>query len=128
MFRGLLVWLIIMVVETIHGVLRGLLIVPHTGERMAARIGWPIGAILVLVVSYLTVRWNGIRHSQGLLRLGIVWTILTFAFEIAIGLLRGFGKEQLWAEINPASGGLMIYSLAVMLFAPLLAARLRKIR
>ena len=48
MVRGLLVWLLIMLAETIHGILRGLLLVPLVGETAAGRIGWPMGVVLVM--------------------------------------------------------------------------------
>jgi hypothetical protein len=125
MSRGLLVWLLIMLIETIHGVLRGLFVVPRFGEEAASRIGWPIGMIIVLGVSYLTIRWIGLRDTSNLIRLGALWAILTFVFEVLIGVLRGLDSPAIWAEINPLAGGLMVYSLAVMLVAPLAAARLR---
>lgn len=128
MTRGLLVWLLIMLIETIHGVLRGLVLVPRLGEDMASRIGWPTGLIIVLGVSYLTIRWIGLRDTSNLIRLGALWAALTFVFELVIGMLRGLDAAQLWAEINPLAGGLLIYSVIVMFIAPLAAHHLRKLR
>ena len=100
MARGLLVWLLIMLVETVHGVLRGLLLVPRVGEEAAARIGWPIGLALVLLVSILTIRWTRVEGPRGLLAMGALWAILTIAFEIIIGLMRGHGGLPLSADGN----------------------------
>ena len=127
MLRGPAIWVLIMLIETAHGVLRGLLLVPLTGERMAGLIGWPVGAVIVMAVSLLTIRWSGLARRAELLRLGGVWALLTGCFEIAIGLLRGLDAQGLWNEINPLSGGLMVYSLVLMAVAPLMAARLRGI-
>jgi hypothetical protein len=127
MTRGLLVWLLIMLVETIHGVLRGLLLVPHFGEAAAGRMGWPIGAVLVLAVSFACIRWTRLHATADLLGLGAMWAVLTFLFEIAIGAMRGLSASRILAEINPFEGGLMIYSVVLMFFAPLLADRLRKL-
>ena len=125
MARGLLVWFLIMLLETVHGVLRGLLLVPRVGEVMAERIGWSVAAALVLGVTTLAIRWVGIRQPSRLLALGAIWAILTLAFEIGIGLLRGLDGEQILTALNPLSGGLMLYSLLVMLGAPLTAAFIR---
>jgi hypothetical protein len=127
MSRGFLVWLLIMTVETIHGVLRGLLLAPHFGEAMTGRVGWPIGMIIVLVISYLSIRWIGLRGTSALLQLGTIWALLTFAFEIAIGYFRGLDREAIGNEINPLAGGLMVYSVIVMMLAPLVAAKLRRL-
>lgn len=125
MSRGLAVWLVIMLVETLHGLLRGLLLVPRVGEDMAGRIGWPIGLVIVLGISIALAPWMATRDTSALLRLGGLWALLTLVFEITIGLLRGFDVPHMLAELNPLAGGLAIYSLAVMFLAPLLAARLR---
>lgn len=125
MTRGLAVWLVIMAAETLHGVLRGLFLVPVTGEAMASRIGWPIGAMLVLGLTTALIRWTGLKDMRSLLLLGLAWAALTFGFEIAIGILRGLGPAQIIAEIDPLSGGLLVYSLIVVALAPLAAARLR---
>jgi hypothetical protein len=123
--RGLAVWLFIMLVETLHGLLRGLLLVPRVGEETAGRIGWPIGLVIVLGISIALAPWMAIRDTSALLRLGGLWAVLTLIFELTIGLLRGLDLPRLLAELNPLAGGLTIYSLAVMFLAPLLAARLR---
>ncbi len=128
MGRGLLVWLLIILVETVHGVLRGLLLVPRVGEDWASRIGWPVGIVIVLAISFLTIRWTRLRESKQLLTLGAIWAVLTLGFEIGIGLLRGFDGPRLFAEVNPFQGGLMLYSAAIMFIAPVLAARVRGLR
>ena len=87
MGRGLLVWLLIMLAESVHGVLRGLLLVPRIGEEAAARIGWPVGAIIVLAIAYLAIGWTRVRERGRLLAMGALWAVLTVAFEIAIGLV-----------------------------------------
>lgn len=126
MTRGLLVFLGIMAVETVHGVLRGLFLVPRVGEEMAAWLGWPAGMAIVLLISTLAIGWTGIRTRSGLLRLGAVWAVLTIGFEALIGLLRGMGTAEIMAALNPLSGTIA-YSAVVMFLAPLVAARLRAI-
>ncbi len=126
MARGLLVFVLIMAVETVHGVLRGLFLVPRVGEEMASRIGWPLGLLLVLAISMLTIRWTGLRTRGALLRLGVVWAVLAIAFEITIGMLRGMGAPEIMAELDPRTGTIA-YSALVMLLAPLVAATLRRL-
>ena len=126
MARGLLVFLGIMAVETVHGVLRGLFLVPRVGEEMASWLGWPAGMVIVLLISALAIGWTGISTKSGLLRLGTVWAVLAIAFEVMIGFLRGMGAAEMLAAFNPLTGTIP-YSAAVMLLAPLLAARVRGI-
>lgn len=124
MGRGLAVWLLIMLAETAHGVLRGLFLVPLAGERAAGLIGWPVGMAIVFGVSLLAIRWTGLDSARRLLGLGAAWAVLTMIFEAGIGVLRGMDAAQILAAFNPLSGT-VLYSAAVMLAAPWLAARLR---
>jgi hypothetical protein len=123
MARGLLIWMLIMLVETIHGVLRALLLVPRVGPEAAERIGWPVGAVLVIAIATLTIRWTRLSGA-GLLRLGAAWAVLTVLFELAIGWLRGLDAQALLAALGPWSGSIA-WSAALMLAAPFIAARLR---
>lgn len=125
MARGLTVWFLIMAIEIVHGILRGQFLVPQVGAVAAERIGWPIGLAIVFGISLLTIRWIGLGGRRALLGLGVIWMVLTFCFEIAIGYARGLSTDAILTVINPLSGGLMVYSLLVMLLAPLMAARIR---
>jgi hypothetical protein len=127
MGRGLLIWFVIMLVETLHGVLRGALVVPRIGATAAERLGWPVAAVLVLVISVLLIRWTGIRGKAPLLRLGAAWAVLTVGFELLVGVLRGLDGQVLFAALDPRSGT-VAWSAALMLLTPLLAARLRGLR
>ncbi len=125
MARGIAVWLLIMLAETAHGVVRGMFLAPSLGEDAATRIGWPVGMVLVLLVSVLAIRWTHISGLGALLRLGAVWAVLTVAFELAVGALRGFDHAQLAEALNPRTGSIA-YSALVMLMVPLAADWLRR--
>jgi hypothetical protein len=125
MWRGLILWLIIMALETVNGVLRGLYFVPAVGEALAGRIGFATGSVIVLTAALVGIGWTALGSFRHLLALGAIWAVLTLFFEIGIGLLRGYDWMRIWAEIDPRSGGTMLASLTIMLFAPMLAARLR---
>jgi hypothetical protein len=125
MARGIAVWLLIMLAETAHGVVRGMFLSPHLGEDAAARIGWPVGMVLVVLISVLAIRWTQISGPAALLRLGAVWAVLTVAFELMIGALRGLDHAQLADALNPRTGTIA-YSALVMLLAPLMADWLRR--
>jgi hypothetical protein len=128
MLRGVLVWLLVMGLETVHGTLRGLFLVPRVGLEAASRIGWPVGLVIVYVTAWAAARFVGLRTTGALLGLGALWAVLTFAFEVGIGFARGLDRAAILAEINPLAGGLMVYSLAAMFLAPLVAARLRGVQ
>jgi hypothetical protein len=127
MWRGLVIWLLIMAIESVLGTLRMLFLVPLVGDKTADRIGWPVGLILVVFVTWVFARWIGLTRATSLLALGALWAVLTFFFEISVGFLRGFDWPHIVSEIDPTRGGLLIYSLIVMLVAPLIATKLRRL-
>lgn len=124
--RALVVWLLIALLETVHGILRGLWLVPALGEAAAQRLGFAIGCALVLAVAWATSRWLGAATRAAQWQAGLLWLLLMLGFELAIGRARGFGWERIAAEFDPRQGGLMLVGLLLMGLAPLLGAWLRE--
>lgn len=123
----MLVWLAIIAAETIHGIARGLLLVPAVGDQRSRQIGVFIGSAIIFAIAWLTIRWISARKTGELLLVGIVWVVLTFTFEIGLGWVIGFSWERIFSDYDIGAGGLMMAGLLFMLFAPFLAARSRKI-
>jgi hypothetical protein len=126
--RALAVWLLIVVLESVSGTLRELVLAPAVGDLRARQVGVAVGSLLVLAVAWSTVRWIGCRTLAGQLGVGGLWVVLTVAFEVGLGLALGRSVERLLADYDPTQGGFLGLGLLVMLLAPLLAARLREPR
>lgn len=113
-----------MLVETIHGILRGLLLVPLVGQIRANQIGVGVGSLLILAISILTIKWiNAVRISE-LLTVAMIWVLLTLAFEVGLGFAVG-GRDRVSMDYDLRQGGLMPLGLLIMLFSPLVARRIR---
>ena len=122
--RSLVIWLLLMLVETLHGILRGLLLVPLTGQLLANQIGVAIGSLLILLVTLFTIKWIGAVRISELLIVGMIWVLLTLAFEVGLGYAVG-GWDRVFMDYDPRQGGLMPLGLLIMFFSPLIAHRLR---
>ena len=126
LLRAVAVWLVVIVAETVHGILRGILLVPLVGDLPARQIGVPIGSLLVVAVAYLFIRWIAARTTLQLLGVGLLWVALTVLFEIGLGrLVLGLPWERIAEDYDPARGGFLAFGLLVMAVSPLLAAWLR---
>jgi hypothetical protein len=123
--RALLVWLLIIGVESLHGTLRVLLVEPVLGSLPARQLAMPVGLALIFAITWLMIGWIGAREPGQLWRIGFIWVALTLAFETALGLAQGFGLERMTEDYDPRRGGLMLLGLAGMAAAPWLAARWR---
>lgn len=119
-------WCLMMLLESLHGTLRELLLAPRIGSLPARQLSVFSGALLILATSLALARWLALPSRAACLATGLAWVALTVAFEIALGrLVLGLGWSRILEDYDPARGGLMLLGLAVMALAPLLAARLR---
>ena len=125
--RSLTIWLVLIVAEIVHGILRAILLVPIVGEFRSNQIGVFTGSIIILVIAYFTIRWIGAKRTLELLTVGFTWLVLTVAFEVLFGrFVMGLSWERLGADYNLLNGGLMPLGLLVLLFAPMIAGRIRR--
>jgi hypothetical protein len=126
--RAFAVWLILLVVESFHGVLRRLFLEPWIGDFFARQISVFTGVALMLIVSYFFIDWIRPRTARQLTLIGVMWVILTFAFEAGIGRLVGYSWERILSDFNLARGGLLAIGLLLMGFAPHITASLRRVK
>lgn len=123
--RAVSVWLLIAVAESVHGTLRRLFLLPQIGEKLSHQIGVAIGSAIIFMIAWLCVRWIGSVSFRQQLQVGALWLVLTLIFEFSLGYLFGYSLERILSDYNIAEGGLMLFGVLFMLFAPALAARSR---
>jgi hypothetical protein len=125
--RGLAIWGVIILAESLHGTARELWLKPLVGDFRARQIAFFSGMALILAVAWFFVRWLRAANTQQLLHIGLLWMVLTLLFEFALGVLvLGYTWERMWQDYNLPAGGLMGLGLLWLLLAPWLAARLRR--
>lgn len=126
LIRAFLVWLVIITAETVHGILRGVLLVPTVDDLPARQIGVLVGSLMIFGVAYLFIRWIAARTTLQLLVVGLLWVVLTVLFEIGLGrLVLGMPWKRITEEYDVTLGGFMGLGLLFMAAAPWLAAWLR---
>ena len=126
LLRAVAVWLVMIAAETIHGVLRAMLLVPLVGNLSARQIGVPIGSLLIFAVACLFIRWISAKMRLQLLGVGLLCVVLTVLFEIGLGrLVLDLPWDRITEDYDPARGGFLGLGLLFMAMSPLLAARVR---
>jgi hypothetical protein len=127
--KVLAVWLVLIVAEIVHGIVRGLFLVPRVGEFRSSQIGVFTGSIIILVLTWLFIRWIGASRPAQLLGIGVLWLCLTLAFEFLFGhFVVGASWERLAADYNVLVGGVLPFGMVALMFAPLIAGRLRRVQ
>ncbi|MEQ1903769.1 MAG: hypothetical protein ABL888_06270 [Pirellulaceae bacterium] len=124
--KAIIVWLIIVAAETLHGILRQLYLAPQIGDLPARQVGVFIGSGIILGVACLFIRWiNPKTYTQQFL-IGLLWVVLIAVFEFSLGFALGYSRERMLEDYDLSRGGLMGGGLLFLLFAPMIAARLRQ--
>jgi hypothetical protein len=128
-FRALAVWFILIVAESLHGTLRQLLLAPLLGDLRARQLSVFTGSLIILGLTYLVIHWLRAETMKDLLAIGLLWVVLTVAFELALGrLMLGFPWERLLADYDLRAGGLILFGFGFLFLAPLIAFKLRNRR
>jgi hypothetical protein len=126
LLRAFAVWLVIIAVETVHGILRTMLLVPLVGDLPARQIGVLVGSFLIFAVACLCIRWIAATTKLRLLGVGVLWTVLTVLFEIGLGrLVLDLSWDRITEDYDLTRGGFLVLGLLFMAVSPLLAARIR---
>lgn len=124
--RSFLVWMLLMLVESIHGFLRMVWLTPAFGDFTARQIAVFNGALLIFMITYLLIQKMKVKTNQECIIIGISWVTLTLFFEIGLGRLVFYASwERIFSDYNILHGGLMPVGLLCMLFTPLFAAKLK---
>ncbi len=124
--RGICVWLVFIVAESLNGTVRTLWLVPALGDLRAHQISFITGLILVLAIATIFVRWLQASRASQLLGVGLVWLLLTVVFEIVLGrFIFAYSWERIAADYNLLKGGLMPIGLVLLTLSPLIGAKIR---
>ena len=124
LLRAFLVWLVIIAVETVHGILRTLLLVPIMGDFPARQVSVFTGSLLIFGVTLFLIKWIAARTRLQLLIVGAIWVLLTALFEIALGRFAlNLSWDRITEDYNITRGGFLGFGMLFMAVSPLLAAR-----
>ncbi len=124
--KSVVIWLVLIVVESLNGTARIIWLVPLLGDRLAHQVSFITGSILILAIATIWIRWLNPSSVLDVLRVGLLWLILTVLFEIGLGrFILGYSWEQVSADYNLLHGGLMSIGLVWLMLTPFIAAKLR---
>jgi hypothetical protein len=120
--RAVGIWLALVAVESIHGVMRRLFLEPQLGDLRARQLSVFIGAVLIALVFWFTLKWLRPQPVRRWWTLGLLWLALTLAFEIGLGRATGMSWDRIASDFDPRRGGLLAFGMLVILVGPRLLA------
>jgi hypothetical protein len=126
--RAIAVWLVLIGAEIIHGIVRSIVLTPRIGDKRARQIGVFTGSLVNLGIAQLFIPWIDAKTVRALVKIGVVWVVLTVVFEVTFGrLVMRSSWERLRSDYDLAHGGLLPIGLVALAGSPLVASRLRGI-
>ena len=121
--RAIAVWALLLVIAVLNGAARDALIAPQLGERSAHWVSTVVLCVFIFLVSRASIGWIHPRTTGEALAVGLLWVLLTVAFEFLAGhYLFGTPWEKLLADYDVRGGRVWILVLVSNLLAPAWAA------
>jgi hypothetical protein len=124
LLRATLIWLGILVLASLNGAVRDLVLAPQLGDPLARAASTLVLCGLILLVTWRSIRWIGPRCQRDALIVGLLWVLWTLGFEFLAGRYL-FGKS--WATLlddyDLSRGRIWILALLTTFAAPVLLAR-----
>jgi hypothetical protein len=86
-WRALAVWLVILVLANLNGAVRELWIIPQIGELSGRALSTLILCGLVFFLTWRTIGWIRPVSAGEAVEIGVLWLLLTLAFEFLVGTM-----------------------------------------
>lgn len=123
--RAVAIWLAILVLASLNGAVRDLVVAPRIGDTAARAISTLVLCGLVLLVTWVSIRWIGPHSARQALAIGALWLVLTLAFEVGAGRLTGKSWSVVLADYDLLRGRIWVLVPIVTFLAPLWVGRHR---
>jgi len=124
--RALAIWCVLLVIASINGALREVVLIPRTGDVVGRVISTLLLSAFIVILTWLTIGWIGPGTANQAWLVGIVWVLLTLAFEFLAGhYLFHNSWSSLLADYNVLRGRIWVLVLVTTLVAPRLCTAVR---
>jgi hypothetical protein len=124
--KALALWLLILAGAVVNGGLREVVLLKMLPRSTAFTVSGLLLIACVLIVALLFIKWLGQLSFARYAAVGLLWLLLTLAFEFGFGLLaRGESLASLLEAYRIRDGNIWPIVLAVVAVAPDFAAYVR---
>jgi hypothetical protein len=125
-WRALAVWFAILLMANVNGALREVLLIRPFGPVAGRSISTLLLCAIIVLISWLSIDWIKPATRAEAVQIGILWLVLTLAFEFLVG---HYVFRKSWPDLledyDLSRGRIWVLALLTVSTAPLLTARLR---
>jgi hypothetical protein len=123
--RAVAIWFAILVVASLNGALRDLVVAPRTGDTIARAISTVILCGLILLVTWYAIAWVRPGTPRQALGVGALWLALTLGFEFGAGRYAGKPWSVILADYDVMRGRIWVLVPIITFLAPYWVGRTR---
>jgi hypothetical protein len=124
-FRPVAVWLAILVLASLNGAVRDLIVAPSIGDTMARALSTVMLCGVILLVTWYTIRWMGTQNARQALAVGALWLVLTLCFEFGAGRYAGKPWPVILGDYDVTRGRIWVLVPIIIFVAPYWVGRMR---
>ena len=125
-FRAIAIWLVLLVLAVANGLLREAMLLKVLPQDAAFVVSGLLLIACVLLIALSSVRWLGLLGLGEYLLIGMLWLVLTVAFEFGFGILvRDQQPVALLDAYRFRDGNIWPLVLLVIALSPVIAAAVR---
>jgi hypothetical protein len=125
-WKSVLFWFLLMVLAIANGTVRVKVLIPHAGLTLGLVISTVMLCALILIATWIGIRWLGPATAQQAWGIGSLWLAMTLGFEFGAG---HYLFKKPWSELlydyNIAQGRIWVLVPMVTVMAPWLMAKVR---
>ena len=125
--KSILIWLSIIPLAILNGGLREAFLTPWLGENYAQPISGITLCLLIFIVSLIFIPRIGKGEQKTYWKIGILWIVLTIAFETIFGLVMGNSFDELLKAYDITTGNLWLLIVLFIGIAPYLTAKIKQL-
>lgn len=126
-WQSILVWVILAVLTILYAIFREAVFIPVTGMdgTLARAVLLPFAIIYIFVITFVFLKKTGHTYSsRDTLMIGLLWLVLTIAFEFTFGtLVMGNSLATLLADYNIFAGRTWSIFLLAIFLVPLIVGK-----
>lgn len=120
--RAVVVWFLVLAFAVANGFVRERFFIPRLGGQTGHVLSTLLLSAAVLISILATARWVGVTMLSQALVIGLIWMVMTLAFEFGAGhYLFGTPWEKLLADYNVMNGRIWPLVLLTEFVSPILA-------
>jgi hypothetical protein len=119
------IWVFLALIAIINGAVRDKLLVSLIGQRLALPLSGVSLSLLIFLVTLIFAPFLAISSPYGFWQVGIIWVLLTLAFEFLFGhYVVGEPWEKIVEVFYVHRGNLYVLALVAAALSPYLAAKI----